>query len=118
MIKTDITLNGTTPSAAIDLRGQTIMRIELPATWTTSDIGLLESFTADGTFKLVYDDEGNAVTFAGSTGNRVIRCDERIMQHARFAKLYSIVSQGAARAVVVQVVSLKEVINGTGLVGS
>jgi hypothetical protein len=118
MIKTDITLNGTTPSEAIDLRGQTIMRIELPATWTTSDIGLLESFTADGPFKIVYTDEGDAVTFIGSVGNRIIRCDERIMQHARFAKLYSIASQGAARSVVVQVVSLKEVINGTGLVGN
>ena len=117
MIEVPITLNGTTPSAAINLVGHTIMRIVLPTTWTDSGLGLLESLRSDGTFRTVYTDEGEAITFVGSTGNRVIRVDERIMQHARFAKLYSLNSQGGAREVIVQVVSLKEVINGTGLSG-
>jgi hypothetical protein len=47
----------------------------------------------------------------------MIRLDPAILQHAKFCQLYSVVSQGAGREIVVQVVPLKDIISG-GTVGA
>lgn len=109
-----VSIDSTTPSIPIPLRDSTILRVYMPALWTDSAIGLLESETELGTYNPVYDDEGVQITLAAGA-NRVLRIDERIMQHARWCKLYSINAQVAARALKVQVVLLREMI-GLGAV--
>ena len=109
-----ISLDGTTPSAPFPLLDSTILRVYMPPLWTDSAIGLLESETELGTYNPVYDDEGVQITLAAGA-NRVLRIDERIMQHARWGKLYALHAQVAARALKVQVVLLRELI-GLGAV--
>jgi hypothetical protein len=104
-----ITLTGTAQSVPIKVVDSTILRIFMPAAWTTADIGVLESETELGVYGPTYDDEGGIYTIAAAAGRR-IRIDASVFQNARFVRFYSLNSQVAPRLLNVQVVLLREVI--------
>lgn len=59
-------------SAEIDLTGQTIARIIMPATWVAANLTFQGSETAGGTFTNIYDAYGTEYTVVAAASRRII----------------------------------------------
>lgn len=112
-----VTLNGTTPSAEIDLRLKTITRIYVPSGWDTADLNFLEAYETGGTFSELFDENGDEVAIAAAA-SRMITVDPRRFQSSRWLKVVSSNSQQADRVLRVQVTRLSDLVyTGGGLAG-
>lgn len=109
--KTTLTLTGTGYTDAIELKDQTILRIQCGAGWDTADLYAEERLSDDGSWGPLYDDEGNRITIA-IAASRTVRLDERIFQHARAVRFQSSNSQGATRTLTIQTERITALIHG------
>lgn len=115
---TTITLTGTTESAALELQGKTITRIQMPETWDDADLNFLEAFESTDTFRPLFDANGDR-TFISVGADRMVLVDPRQFQSCRRLKVVSSNSQGSARTLRIQVEKLADLTaTGGGLQGT
>lgn len=105
------TLSGTSPTDEIELRDQTILRIQVGASWDSAALYAEEKLSDDGAWAPLYDDEGNRISIAVAA-SRVVRLDERIFQHARAVRFLSSNSQGGTRTLTIQTERITALIHG------
>lgn len=97
-------------STGIKLKGLTITEFFLPVWSTTLALVPYSSDAETGTYLPMYDDLGNAISFAvPSLGSAAIVIDELIFAHRRYVKFKSD-GQAAARTVKYRAVSLKTLV--------
>lgn len=63
--------NGTSTSDAIDYTMWSMMQVQMPSVWTSASIGFSTSTASDGTFGVLYDDDGTLVQIDSPAANRV-----------------------------------------------
>lgn len=95
--------NGASLSGEVDLEGQAIQAIQMPAAWTAASLTFTASSASGGTFDPVHDDGGTEVTITAAAA-RMIGLDAiaRELDGLRFIKVRSgttatPVNQGAER---------------------
>lgn len=105
------TITGTGYTEGIPLVDSTILRIGMPSDWGSGDLQAEERVATGGTWRPLYDDEGQRVVIEAGA-SRTIRLDERLFQHAREVRFQSTVSQGGTRSLDIQTVKLSELVYG------
>ncbi len=94
--------NGESLSAAIDVSGKTLLRINMPATWTTANLTF--QFSADNsTYRNLYKDDGTEYTVTAAA-SRAIVLDASAFLGVSYIKVRSgtsgaAVNQGGARTI-------------------
>jgi hypothetical protein len=73
--------------------------IEMPASWTTSNVTFLASRSSDGTYHDIYDADGNLVTCVVQPNSYVV-LNAVVTRGVQFLKMKSISNQAGAREVV------------------
>ena len=63
--------NGTATSDAMDFTMWSMMQVQMPAVWTSASIGFSVSTASDGTFGVLYDDDGTLVQIDSPTALKV-----------------------------------------------
>ncbi|MCP5362084.1 MAG: hypothetical protein H6908_05580 [Hyphomicrobiales bacterium] len=97
-VHTTITIaSGQTTSDAVDLRGTTLIAIQMPGSWTSADISFQASIDGS-TFYDVYDSQGVAVTYAAGASQLISVHNVAAMAGLRYLKLVSSAAQGADRS--------------------
>lgn len=92
--------SGDNLSSEIPCLGHILMGVEIPSSWTTTDLTLEGSF--DGvTYRDVTDEDDNLVTFSSIAGNQILLISATSPMIAGFVglKLYSVTPQGGDRTV-------------------
>ncbi len=82
--------NGASLSGEVDLEGQAVQAIQMPAAWTAANLTFVASDVTGGTFNPVHDDAGAEVTVTAAAA-RCIGLDAvaRELDGLRFVKVRS-----------------------------
>lgn len=99
--------NGASQSNILDLTGQVLLGISMPAAWTAAVLTLLASDTEGGTYEPVHDAAGAEFSITTAAGRHVY-LDPVVTRGLRYVKLRSgntatPVNQGAARTFAVSI---------------
>lgn len=94
-LSTTIT-SGQTASAAVDLKGTSLLGVQLPAAFTGTSLKFQVATTLAGTYQDVIDGAGNTLTKTVAQG-KYLYLDPSLFAGIQFIKLVSGSSEGATR---------------------
>lgn len=95
--------SGTDKSTVVNLGESGILEaIHMPDAWTEANLQLRVSLTEDGTFRKVYDADGNAVHIASVPGT-FISLNGLVTKGMRYVQFESTSLQSAARSIQVYI---------------
>jgi hypothetical protein len=90
--------NGQTASAAIDLGGNTLVGLIIPAAFTGTALTFSASDAIDGTYSVVKGSDGASVSYTVAQGTYVV-IQPAVLAGIRFLKVISGSSEGGARVI-------------------
>ena len=95
--------SGQSLSAAIPLKGHTLVGIQMPAAWTAASITLQACATESGTYGDVYEADGTELEFTVSAGQHIILSAAQMISiknvKVRSGTSGTPVNQGAERSI-------------------